>query len=184
MLHHVLLAIFQQKKMRCIVVCQCKVFLIDYCSVIIIVGRKQGSKHQTRIIRKRPTIPYLQTGAVNCLNLIMRIWMRRSRINGHNYRIYSSISHIFLYQNIAQKVRCDLYMKYCMQCKFFLRYFYAIRSQLPQILIDIGFWFYFLENDEFWNKMDCVLGCKITLLSAWFVFSRKAMLFAHETLSL
>ena len=26
-----------------------------------------------------------------------------------NYRIYSSISRIFLYQNIAQKVRCDLH---------------------------------------------------------------------------
>ena len=58
-----------------------------------------------------------------------------------------------------------------------------IRSQLPQILIGIGFWFYFLENDEFWSKMNCVLGCEIALLSASFMFSRKAMQFADETLS-
>ena len=51
-----------------------------------------------------------------------------------NYRIYSSISRIFLYQNITQKIRCDLYMNtwsalYAVQN--FLRcfqamYFYAV----------------------------------------------------------
>ena len=32
------------------------------------------------------------------------------RVVNLTYYIFSSISHIFLYQNIAQKVRCDLYM--------------------------------------------------------------------------
>ena len=39
--HHVLLAIFKQKKKRCIVVCQYKVLLIDYCTVIIILVRNR-----------------------------------------------------------------------------------------------------------------------------------------------
>ena len=37
--HHILLAIFKQKKMRCIMLCQYKALLIDYCTVVIIVGR-------------------------------------------------------------------------------------------------------------------------------------------------
>ena len=43
--HHAQLAISKQKNKLC-VVCQYKVLLIDYCAVIvIIVGRKQRSKH-------------------------------------------------------------------------------------------------------------------------------------------
>ena len=47
-----------------------------------------------------------------------------------------------------------------------------VSSQSLQILTSI--WFYFLENDQFWNKMYCVFWCKIALLSASFVFSRKS----------
>ena len=45
------------------------------------------------------------------------------------YPIYSSVSRILLNQNIAQKVRCDLYttcVVHCMRYKIFLKYFHAI----------------------------------------------------------
>ena len=38
--HHILHALLKEKKMHCTVVCQYKVLLIDYCTVIINVGRK------------------------------------------------------------------------------------------------------------------------------------------------
>ena len=45
--------------------------------------------------------------------LLIEMWFIAKQFYDHivmkKYRIYSSISCIFLYQNIAQKVRCDLY---------------------------------------------------------------------------
>ena len=58
------------------------------------------------------------------------------------YRIYSSISRIFLYQNITQKIRCDLYTNtwsalYAVQnflrC-FFAMYFYAVSFRMIIII--------------------------------------------------
>ena len=60
-----------------------------------------------------------------------------------NYRIYSSISRIFLYQNITQKVRCDLYTNtwsalYAIQnflrC-FLAMHFYAVSFRMIISLI-------------------------------------------------
>ena len=61
----------------------------------------------------------------------------------HIYRIYSSISRIFLYQNITQKVRCDLYTNtwsalYAVQnflrC-FLAMHFYAVSFRMIISLI-------------------------------------------------